>query len=220
MATRANWRESRRKLDACWPCRDGACVERFWLPCAVLRGSAGEYRRLTMEEAPVAERDKAKAAEEVIRRSSAASAVAMLTPLSVFDVALLTPIQRRMVRDLMQIYGYQEGESARKSLFEAVRWKLAKADAAIVGAKALNLLRVVPVVGTLVAIAVASAVTQTLGELSHRYFADACSMSGGQLGACFDAIYKKQYTRKRDEVRAIWRAPEVRRQFVELLKAR
>jgi uncharacterized protein (DUF697 family) len=176
-----------------------------------------------VNDSPVAEQDKAQAVEGVIRTWSSAAAAAILTPLSVFDALFITPIQHRMVREIARIHWPRDGERARRRLFRTLRWKLVKWNAAIVGAKTISSLPFIPIVGNLVGMSVAYAFTRAVGELSHLYFAGACTMSPRAMAECFDVIYRQQYERayklRRDELKAMWRTPAVRGQLKELRKA-
>ena len=135
------------------------------------------------------------AVDNVIRAASSAAAATILVPLSVFDAALILPIQHRMVRDIASIHRCRDVEKARHRVFRALRSKLTGKYGAIVGIKMIGATRFIPVVGSLIGMAVAFALTRTLGHLSDEYFAGGCTMSFSRMAARFDVIFKKQYER-------------------------
>jgi uncharacterized protein (DUF697 family) len=167
------------------------------------------------------ERHKASAIEDVIRCSSSAAALIILQPFPVIDAALIAPVQHRMVEAIGRIHGYQVDRTTRDRIFKAFRGKLITLNAAIAGAK---LVPFVPFVGDLFAMSVAYALTSTIGELSDRYFRSRFTMTPSCMTACFNAIYKEQYERtykkRRNELKALWRTPGIRRQVAELKKER
>jgi uncharacterized protein (DUF697 family) len=176
-----------------------------------------------MNDLPPAADEKSNAVRKVIRTSSSAAAVVILQPVPVVDVVLITPIQHRMVQAIGRIHGYPESTKARQYIFKTLRGRLVRMNAAIAGAKSVGLLPFVPFIGDLIGMSVAYALTSAIGELSDLYFGSACTMSDFHMTRCFDANYKRQYERayeqKRNELKAMWLSPAIRRQVVELKRA-
>jgi uncharacterized protein (DUF697 family) len=163
--------------------------------------------------------DRTRAVRDVIRNSSSAAATVILQPLPIVDSIIITPIQYRMVQEIGRLHGHDDTE-ARRRIFKALRRKLITMNAAIAGLKAIPF---VPFVGDLIGMSIAYALTAAIGELSHLYFAGACTMSDGRMVESFERIYREQYdhafSRGRNELRSMWRGSAIRRQMTELKKA-
>jgi uncharacterized protein (DUF697 family) len=161
-----------------------------------------------------------KAVRNVIRRSSLATSMLTLEPVPFLDTAIFVPIQHRMVHDVACLRGYELDGTAIHDAFRRVRGRFVAPNATIAVAK---IFAFVPVVPDLVSGAVAYALTSTIGELTDRYFRTGCSLSDAELRGSFDAIFKDQfrvtYRERRDELRAMFRCPRVRREFGELKQA-
>jgi uncharacterized protein (DUF697 family) len=176
-----------------------------------------------MNDAQRAVQERASAVKEVIRTSSSAAAAVILQPLPIVDTVLITPIQHRMVQAIGRIHGYHDNTKARHHIFKTLRRRLITMNATIAGAKSVGLLPFVPFIGDLIGMSVAYALTSAVGELSHVYFSSACTVSDCRMAQCFDVIYKEQYERsykkRRDELKAMWRTPAIRREITELKRA-
>jgi uncharacterized protein (DUF697 family) len=172
-----------------------------------------------MAEGP-APQDNAKAIRDVIRRSSLETAVLALEPLPLLDTAIFVPLQHRMVEAISRLRGYDLGDEAVRETFGMIRGRLIIPNATLAVAK---LFTFVPVVPDLLSGAVGLALTSAIGELADRYFCTGRRMSSEELRATFDALFmnefKRAYRERRDELRALFRSPHVRRAVRDLKRA-
>jgi uncharacterized protein (DUF697 family) len=153
----------------------------------------------------MSEEDKTHLVEETIRASSTRAAVLTLQPVAVVDVALLTPLQRRMVEGIAHIRGRPEME-ATNEIFRTLSRQLIGPHLAIASAKLVPL---VPLLPGLFAVSVAYALTYSLGEFSDGCFLALSSPPPEEMRTSFKAIYRRRfeitYREKRDEMKAMFR---------------
>jgi hypothetical protein len=76
----------------------------------------------------------------------------------------------------------------------------------------------------ILAIPVAYGLTCAIGAVSAAYYGRGCAVAKREMRGLFDAVYKRAneraYREKRNELRAMFRSPEIRRRIDELKKAR
>ncbi len=164
---------------------------------------------------------KATAATAVISHSSWESAVLTLEPIPFLDTSIFTPIQHRMVRSLARLRGYRLDDKELEEVLRTVRSRLFRANMTIAVTK---LFEFIPIVPDLLSGATAYALTTAIGEVTDRYFHCGCAMASAEMKASFDAFYKESfedaYKARRDEFRALFRDPGVRREIRDLNRAR
>lgn len=172
----------------------------------------GELQHASAEE-------KASAVSQIIRMTSAAAAVSTMQPLPFVDMALLTPMQHRMVQSIGLVHGYRLEEKAVRQLFRTVRQRIITSQLKIAMAKVL----LIPIVPGAYADSVAYALTHALGQASDRYFRSRRTMHANEMKARFEVIYRDTFEQtfrlKRDELRAMFRSAEIRRQIDDLKEA-
>jgi uncharacterized protein (DUF697 family) len=130
--------------------------------------------------------ERGRAVEEVIRASSTAAGVAALQPLPLLDIALIAPIQIAMVRSIGRIRGYAIDLKAAFEVFKVFHLGLLTQKAAI-SAPAL-----VPVMGQLLSMWVASALTYAVGVASDHYFRNGRTASVAELRTLFESAYRQK----------------------------
>jgi uncharacterized protein (DUF697 family) len=165
--------------------------------------------------------EKAKAAREVIQRSSLASALLAVEPIPLLDVAIVNPIEHRMVQSIARLHGYQLDRKEIAETFAMLRGRLIGPNAAIAVAQLITL---VPIFPDLIAATLAYALTAAIGDLGDRYFRTGRSMSSREVKASFDAIFRHEfksvYTEGRDDIKALFRNPRIRDRIGELKRRR
>jgi uncharacterized protein (DUF697 family) len=162
---------------------------------------------------------KASTASQLIRMASAVATVSTMQPLPFVDIVLLTPMQVRMVQDIGLIHGYRLDEKTVRQTFRPALPRILACQAKIALSKCIP----VPAIPGAYADTVAYALTHAIGEASDRYFLLQRTTAPDQMKPRFEAIYRGTFERafrlKRDEMKATFRSPEVRRQVKELKKA-
>ena len=164
--------------------------------------------------------EKARAVSHLIRMTSAAAAVSAMQPLPFADAAILTPMQHRMVRSIATIHGHHLDRKEVREMFLAFRPRIVQSQLTMGLAKACPL---VPIVLDAVAVSVAYALTFAVGEASDKHFRSRRLTSRAEMRASLEIIYKESFERafqqKRNELRAMFRSPEIRREVAALKKA-
>ena len=161
---------------------------------------------------------RARVASEFVRACSSAAAVLALQPFTGVDSALVTPLHYRMVCGVARIHGYAVDARA---TYAEILWPLrAKIVAHHLGMMAAKF---VPFTN-LLAVPVAYGLTCAIGGVSAEYYARGRALQPREMRSRFSAIYKRAhgqaYKEKRNEFRAMFRSPEVRRRIDDLKKDR
>jgi uncharacterized protein (DUF697 family) len=158
--------------------------------------------------------DKAKAIRDLIRWSSSRSAVIAMEPLLLVDAAIYTPIQHKMVRSIARLRGYSLDRKGVRAALALMRPRVFRWNMAIAATK---LIPIVPFLPGLWSGAMTYALTTTIGELSDRYFRGGRAMPAEEIRSSFDAIFKETYEQarrtKKNELRAMFRSKDVRREI-------
>ena len=163
--------------------------------------------------------ERARAVSQLIRITSAAAAVSALQPVPFVDAAILTPMQHRMVQSIAMVHGYHLDRSDLRELFRAFRPRIAQAHVTIGLAKSVPL---VPVIFDAVAVSVAYALTFAVGEASDHHFRAQRLTSPDEMSeprGIYRETFERAFQQKRNELRAMFRSPEIRRVVASLKKA-
>ncbi len=180
----------------------------------VKRILAGEFDRAN-------EAERTKAVSEVVRRTSAQAAALTLEPIPLVDTATFTWLQHKMIAAIARLRGYEDAEGEQVvAASGTVRGRLVLLNASLAVTKFFDWIPVLPdVFGG----AVAYGMTSALGELADRYFLSGCTLSAAEMRVRFDALFKQAfrdaYVLRRDELRALFRSPDVRAELRELKRA-
>jgi uncharacterized protein (DUF697 family) len=162
-----------------------------------------------LDHATLEERDCV--ARQVIRRSSRHSSLLTLEPVPFLDTAFFTRAQRRLVRCIARLRGYELDATQAREALSLIRGRMVKPNLIIAASKALTFVPVLPdvLVGTM-----AYALTGTVGELSDRYFRGGRTMSVAEIQSTFDASFREAWDQarhaKRNEIRTMFRNRDVR----------
>jgi uncharacterized protein (DUF697 family) len=163
------------------------------------------------------EEARASAVSRLIETSSAAAAVLAFQPFPGVDSLLVTPVHQELVEGIAHIRGFRLD---RHGVFHEIVYPLGRR--LVVQHAAMAATKLIPFADFL-AVPVAYALTLTLGQVADDYFRRGRSMSPEELRTCFDAVYKVERAHavkeKRDELRALFREPEVRRRVEEVKEA-
>jgi uncharacterized protein (DUF697 family) len=152
----------------------------------------------------VSERDFSGASEEEMRRAvqkvigvcSTVAGAATLQPVPLLDVALIAPIQITMVRSIGRIRGYSIDMKSAFELFKVFHLGLLTQKAAM-SAPAM-----VPVIGQVLSVWVASALTYAVGVASDHYFCHGRTTPAAELRVVFQSAYRR---RRAEAGGSVWR---------------
>lgn len=148
----------------------------------------GDFSDATDEE-------REEAVREVIAVCSLASSAVSIQPFPLVDVALITPIQIGMVQAIGRVHDH---DLDRKSVLEI----LTTLGASIVAQNAMMAAaKCIPVLGWLMALSMAYALTHAIGEVSDHYFRQGRGVSPDRLRAMFRKAYHEKRAEKEREHR-------------------
>ncbi len=169
------------------------------------RVMAGDYEGATDEE-------RHEAVREVIQVCSLASSAVTIQPFPLLDVALITPIQIAMVQGIGRVHGH---DLDRKSVLEI----LTTLGASIVAQNAMMAAaKCIPVLGWIMTLSMAYALTYAIGEVSDHYFRHGRGVDPDDLRSMFRKVYDEK---KAEKERAHRTDSELRRKLklLEQLRA-
>jgi uncharacterized protein (DUF697 family) len=173
----------------------------------------GEFDRATADE-------KTTAVRQLIRRSSSHAAMLTMEPIPFLDSAIMTRAQRRLLRSVARLRGYELDEEEARAAFATIHGRLVKPNLIIAAAK---LVFFVPVLPDIWSGTVAYALMSTIGELSDRYFGGGRTMSSAEIESSFDQVFTRSWHEarhvKRNELRAIFRNRDVRHAIRDLKRS-
>jgi uncharacterized protein (DUF697 family) len=165
--------------------------------------------------------EKAKARSDLIQTTSMVTAALALQPVPLLDTIIFTQRQRRLVQSLARLHGYRIDNGELRDFFSVLRGRLVGPNVAVAVAKFVQF---IPYAPEIFAGAVAYALTAAVGELGDRYFASGRAMSPDVMRTCFDKAFKDAFSyafkEGRDEMKAMFRSPEVRREIHGLKEER
>lgn len=140
-------------------------------------------------------------AEFIIRKHVAYAAGSGLIPIPLFDIAAVTAVQIKMVRDLTNLYGIPFTETRLKAFVTAL---ISGVGSEQLGRRVLgSFLKTIPVIGPIAGAAsvpiLSGATTYAVGQVFRKHF-----QSGGNLinfnPEKAKEYFKEQYERGRDKV--------------------
>jgi uncharacterized protein (DUF697 family) len=141
------------------------------------------------EDATDAERDSA--VQDVIRVCSVAAGAIAFQPIPLLDFALISPIQIGMVQAIGRVRGY--GRLDERTILEM----LSTFGASIVAQNAIMAAAsFVPLLGWVIKISMAYALTWAIGEVSDHYFKTGRGATPEELRGMFKRVYKEKKAEK------------------------
>ena len=147
------------------------------------RVMAGDYDEASDEE-------RREAVREVIQVCALASSAVTIQPFPLLDAALVTPIQIAMVQGIGRIHGH---DLDRKSVLEI----LTTLGASIVAQNAMMAAaKCIPVLGWLMTLSMAYALTHAIGEVSDHYFRHGRGVDPDDLRSMFRKVYDEKKAEK------------------------
>jgi uncharacterized protein (DUF697 family) len=147
------------------------------------RVMAGDFDEANDEE-------RREAVREVIQVCSLASSAVTIQPFPLVDVALITPIQIAMVQGIGRVHGH---ELDRKSVLEI----LTTLGASIVAQNAMMAAaKCIPVLGWLMTLSMAYALTYAIGEVSDHYFRHGRGVDPDDMRSMFRKVYAEKKSEK------------------------
>lgn len=162
----------------------------------------GDYGAASAEE-------KAAAVHEVIQVCAVAAAAVTIQPFPVADVLLLSPIQIGMVQSIGRIHGRTLDKKTVLEILSTVGASLVAQNVIMAAAK------LIPVLGSIVAMSMGYALTYAIGEVSDLYFKHGSTLSSSELKSRFRSVYE---TKKKEKESAA-KDPKLKEKLEALKKA-
>lgn len=153
--------------------------------------------------------EKDAAAHEVIQVCAVAAAAVTIQPFPVADVLLLSPIQIALVQAIGRIHGRSLDKKTVLEILSTVGASIVAQNVIMAAAK------LIPVLGSVVAMSMGYALTYALGEVSDLYFKSGDTLSSSELKKRFQSIYQ---TKKKEKEQAA-RDPKLKEKLDLLKKA-
>lgn len=148
----------------------------------------GDYGSATAEQ-------RAAATHEVIQVCAVAAAAVTIQPFPVADVFLLSPIQIAMVQAIGRIHGRSIDKKTVLEILSTVGASIVAQNVIMAAAK------LIPVLGSVVAMSMGYALTYALGEVSDLYFKSGDTLSSSELKKHFRSIYQTKKNEKEHAAR-------------------
>lgn len=148
----------------------------------------GDYGTASAEE-------KSAAVHEVIQVCAVAAAAVTIQPFPVADVVLLSPIQIAMVQAIGRIHGRTLDKKTVLEILSTVGASVVAQNVIMAAAK------LIPVLGSVVAMSMGYALTYALGEVSDLYFKSGQALSSAELKSRFRSVYEKKKQEKQDSAK-------------------
>jgi uncharacterized protein (DUF697 family) len=134
--------------------------------------------------------ERAEAVRQVIAACSAAAAAVAVQPFPLLDVALITPIQIAMVQAIGRVHGHDLDRKAVLEILTTLGASLVAQNAMMAAAK------FIPLLGWVVGISMAFALTWSIGEVSDHYFLAGRGVEPSELRAMFRKVYAAKRAEK------------------------
>jgi uncharacterized protein (DUF697 family) len=153
--------------------------------------------------------EKQKAIKEVIQVCAVAAAAVTIQPFPVADVLLMSPIQIAMVQAIGRVHGHKLDKKSVLEIMSTVGASIVMQNVIMAAAK------LVPILGSVVAISMGYALTYAIGEVSDYYFKNGRGVSSDELKSRF----KKVYDEKKAEKERQAKDPKLKQKLDALKKA-
>ena len=168
----------------------------------VQRVMTGNYDNATDEE-------RKAAIKEVVQVCAVAASAVTIQPFPVADVVLMSPIQIAMVQAIGKVHGVKLDKKSVLEVLSTIGASIVAQNVIIAAAK------LVPILGSVVAMSMGYALTYAIGEVSDYYFANGRGVSADVLKSRF----KKVYDEKKAEKERQAKDPKLKQKLDALKKA-
>jgi uncharacterized protein (DUF697 family) len=155
----------------------------------VNRVMSGSYEEASEDE-------RREAVKEVITVCAVAASAVTIQPFPVADVLLMSPIQIGMVQAIGKVHGHKLEKKSILEILSTFGASLVAQNVIMAAAK------LVPILGSVVAMSMAYALTYAIGEVSDHYFRRGPGVSSAELKERFQSIYKEKKAEKERAVRS------------------
>lgn len=154
----------------------------------VNRVMSGSYEGASDEE-------KRAAVKEVVTVCAVAASAVTIQPFPVLDAVLMSPIQIGMVQAIGKVHGHKLDKKSILEILSTFGASLVAQNVIMAAAK------LIPFLGSVVAMSMAYALTFAIGEVSDHYFKNGRGVSSSELKERFNTIYKEKKAEKEQQAK-------------------
>jgi uncharacterized protein (DUF697 family) len=154
----------------------------------VQRVMTGNYDNASDEE-------RRAAVKEVIQVCAVAASAVTIQPFPVADVLLMSPIQIALVQAIGKVHGVKLDKKSVLEVLSTIGASIVAQNVIMAAAK------LVPFLGSVVAMSMAYALTFAIGEVSDYYFKNGRGVPASELKDRFNTIYKEKKAEKEREAK-------------------
>lgn len=155
----------------------------------VNRVMAGDFGSATADE-------KDKAVKELVQVCAVAAAAVTIQPFPIADILLVSPIQIVMVQAVGRIHGHTLDKKSVLEVLSTFGASIVAQNVIIAAAK------LIPVLGSIVAMSMGYALTYAIGEVSDYYFKNGRGVSSDELRSRFKRVYSEKKAEKESQVKS------------------
>jgi uncharacterized protein (DUF697 family) len=155
----------------------------------VNRVMSGSYEGADDEE-------KRAAVKEVVTVCAVAASAVTIQPFPVLDAVLMSPIQIGMVQAIGKVHGHKLDKKSIVEILSTFGASLVAQNVIMAAAK------LIPFLGSVVAMSMAYALTFAIGEVSDHYFKNGRGVSSSELKERFNKVYKEKKAEKETQAKS------------------
>lgn len=141
------------------------------------------------------EEEKRAAVKEVVTVCAVAASAVTIQPFPVLDAVLMSPIQIGMVQAIGKVHGHKLDKKSIVEILSTFGASLVAQNVIMAAAK------LIPFLGSVIAMSMAYALTFAIGEVSDHYFKNGRGVTSSELKERFQKIYKEKKAEKESQVK-------------------
>lgn len=138
---------------------------------------------------------KRAAVKEVVTVCAVAASAVTIQPFPVLDAVLMSPIQIGMVQAIGKVHGHKLDKKSIVEIISTFGASLVAQNVIMAAAK------LIPILGSVIAMSMAYALTFAIGEVSDHYFKNGRGVSSSELKERFQKVYKEKKAEKESQVK-------------------
>lgn len=142
------------------------------------------------------EDDKRAAVKELITVCAVAASAVTIQPFPVLDAVLMSPIQIGMVQAIGKVHGHKLDKKSILEILSTFGASLVAQNVIMAAAK------LIPILGSVIAMSMAYALTFAIGEVSDHYFKTGRGVSADELRQRFQSVYKEKKAEKEAQAKS------------------
>ena len=139
---------------------------------------------------------KRAAVKELVTVCAVAASAVTIQPFPVLDAVLMSPIQIGMVQAIGKVHGHKLDKKSIVEILSTFGASLVAQNVIMAAAK------LIPFLGSVIAMSMAYALTYAIGEVSDHYFKHGRGVSSSELKERFQSVYKEKKAEKEQQAKS------------------